>query len=135
MRAMVLVGLLVAGARVAHADMTLPTVRAEPKWIVRCSARLETARAAAAAEVPLFAAAHVVGADVYLDENILGSETPAIFEAVVLERHRAERPMLEGHIVTYRMERWLTGAQLAHVTEGIFRPALDECVSFARAAE
>lgn len=138
MRAVTIIGAVVALAMpggAAHADMSLPASRAEPRWIARCSAALEAARAGAAVDVPLFAGAHVVGADVYLDENILGGSTPALYEAVVLERHRAERPTLEGAVVSYKMERWLTRAQLAHVTNAYFQPALDACVRFARSVE
>jgi hypothetical protein len=143
-------------ASVAHADMSVPTTRTEPKWVTQCSARLEQARAAAAVEVPAFAAAHVVGADVYVDESTFSLGTPVLFEAYVVPRrtqwsdpdvtvrrwtavgaeplsiYRQSRE-LEGAIVAYHMSRLVTRAQLDHLVDGIFKPAVDDCLRLSAA--
>lgn len=122
MRALLL--LLVGG--VAHADVAMPLERATPRWVAQCEVRLQAARDVAAGEMPLFNLAHVWGADLYLDENILGSATPVLFEAGVL-------PTREPALVTYRLDRWFTRGQQARI-HAIFAPAVDDCVRLARAA-
>src|SRR5258708_3353092 len=124
MRIALAVALVLVGA-VAHADVTMPVTRAEPRWIGQCEARLELARHLAAEEMPLFKVAHVYGADLYLDENILGSATPVLFEAGVL-------PTREPALVAYKLDRWFTRGQMARVRE-IFEPAVDDCVKMAKA--
>ena len=118
--------LLVALAGVAHADMTMPTVRAAPRWTLACEARFEEARDQAAAILPIFNLAHVYGPGLYLDENILGSDVPVLFEAGVL-------PSREPALVAYRLDRWATHAQIERVTREVFRPAVDDCLRIARA--
>ncbi len=143
---------LVVASGVADADVSLPATQAEPKWVARCSARLEAARTEAAVELPIFALAHVAGADLYLDESILGSATPAIFEAYVVPRRTQwsdpaltvqrwtaasspaestglyrQSPTLEGWLVAYRMDRWLTRAQQRRAV-AIFKIAVDDCL-------
>jgi hypothetical protein len=115
----VLVLLVLAGS--AHADMTMPAVRAEPRWVASCEARLQAARDQAAAILPIFNLAHVYGADLYLDENILGSTTPVLFEAGVL-------PTREPALVAYNLDRWATRAQIGRVLNDVFKPAVDDCV-------
>lgn len=126
MRPLIL-ALVVAAAGVAHADASLPGMRAEPRWVVACEARLQSARDDAAKIVPIFRAAHVWGADLYLDENILGSDVPVLFEAGVL-------PTREPALVAYRLERWATRAQIRRVMNDVFEPAIADCVRQARAA-
>ena len=116
------VAIVVGG--VARADMTMPATRAEPKWVATCEARLQHARDDAAAILPIFNLAHVYGADLYLDENILGSVTPVLFEAGVL-------PTREPALVAYNLDRWATRAQIARVLNDVFKPAIDECVRAA----
>ncbi|HXU71596.1 MAG TPA: hypothetical protein VN947_19820 [Polyangia bacterium] len=123
MRALVFLVLLCG---VAHADASLPGMRAEPRWVVACEARLQAARDDAARILPIFRAAHVYGADLYLDENILGSDVPVLFEAGVL-------PTREPALVAYRLERWATRAQIARVMNDVFEPAVADCVREARA--
>jgi hypothetical protein len=123
MRSLLLV-CLVAGA--AHADASLPGMRADPRWVLACEARLQTARGEAARILPIFNLAHVYGADLYLDENILGSDVPVLFEAGVL-------PTREPALVTYRLDRWATRAQIARIMNDVFKPAIADCVREARA--
>lgn len=118
--------LLVALSGVAQADMTMPTVRAAPKWTLACEARFEQARDEAAAILPIFSLAHVYGPGLYLDENILGAEAPVLVEAGVL-------PSKEPALVAYRFDRWATRAQIARVTREALRPAVDDCLRLARA--
>jgi len=125
MRTLVAALVLVA-AGVARADMTMPAVRAAPRWTLACAARLEAARDEAARILPIFNLAHVYGADLYLDENILGSDVPVLFEAGVL-------PSREPALVAYRLDRWATHAQIERVTREVFRPAVDDCLRIARA--
>ena len=127
MRAVVLLCAFAAAGGVAHADASLPGMRAEPRWVLACEARLQTARDDAAKILPIFRAAHVWGADLYLDENILGSDAPVLFEAGVL-------PTREPALVAYRLERWATHAQIARVMNDVFEPAIADCVREARAA-
>jgi hypothetical protein len=140
--------LLLAG--VAHADVSLPATRAEPKWIAECAAHLEAAQKAAAAELPIFALAHVSGADLYLDESILGSVTPVLFEAYVVERNTQwsdpnvtvrrwtasstvplgvyrQSAKREASLVAYQLDRWLTRAQQGRAID-LFERALDDCL-------
>lgn len=126
MRPLIL-ALVAAAAGVAHADASLPGMRSEPRWVVACEARLQSARDDAAKIVPIFRAAHVWGADLYLDENILGSDVPVLFEAGVL-------PTREPALVAYRLERWATRAQIRRVMNDVFEPAIADCVRQARAA-
>ena len=118
--------LVVAAAGVARADASLPGARAEPKWVPACEARLQAARDDAAKILPIFNLAHVYGADLYLDENILGSDVPVLFEAGVL-------PTREPALVAYRLERWATRAQIARITRDVFQPAVADCMRRARA--
>ena len=118
--------LLVALAGVAHADMTMPTVRAAPRWTLACEARFQQARDQAAAILPIFNLAHVYGPGLYLDENILGSDVPVLVEAGVL-------PSKEPALVAYRFDRWATRAQIERVTREALRPAVDDCLRLARA--
>lgn len=113
-------------AGVARADMAMPAVRAAPKWTLACEQRFEQARDEAAAIVPIFNLAHVYGPGLYLDENILGSDVPVLFEAGVL-------PSKDPALVAYRFERWATRAQLARVTRQVMQPAVDDCLRLARA--
>jgi hypothetical protein len=115
---------LVLLSAVAHADVSMPITRAAPRWVGQCEARLEAARQLAADELPLFKLAHVYGADLYLDETILGSATPVLFEAGVL-------PTREPALVTYKLDRWFTRGQMAHVRD-IFQPAVDDCVALSK---
>src|SRR3954465_14706209 len=101
--AVVVAGVIAAGAP-GRADMTMPVVRAAPRWTLACEARFERARDDAAALVPIFNLAHVYGPGLYLDENILGSDVPVLFEAGVL-------PSKEPAMVAYRLDRWATRAQ------------------------
>lgn len=123
MRSLVIVGLLAA---TAHADASLPAIRSEPRWVVACEARLQAAKDDAAAILPIFNLAHVYGADLYLDENILGSSVPVLFEAGVL-------PSREPALVTYRLDRWATRAQIGRVMDDVFKPAIADCMREARA--
>ena len=118
MRVMLAV-LVLAG--LAHADMAMPVTSAEPRWVATCEARLERARDDAAAILPIFNLAHVYGADLYLDENILGSATPVLFEAGVL-------PTREPALVAYNLDRWATRAQIARILNDVFKPTIDQCV-------
>jgi len=120
-----LVALALLGG-IAHADMTMPVVRAAPRWTLACEARFEQARDDAAKLLPIFNLAHVYGPGLYLDENILGSDVPVLFEAGVL-------PSKEPAMVAYRLERWATRAQIARVTRDVFQPAVDDCLRLARA--
>jgi hypothetical protein len=124
MRIALAAALVLVGA-VAHADVSMPVTSAEPRWVGQCEARLEAARQLAADEMPLFKVAHVYGADLYLDENILGSATPVLFEAGVL-------PTREPALVAYKLERWFSRGQMARVYQ-IFEPAVDDCVRMAKA--
>jgi hypothetical protein len=117
--------LVLALAGIARADASLPSVRSEPTWVPACEARLQTARDDAAKILPIFNLAHVYGADLYLDENILGSDVPVLFEVGVL-------PTREPALVAYRLERWATRAQIARVTRDVFQPALADCMRQAR---
>ncbi len=117
---------VVGASATARADMSLPVVRAEPRWVGACQTRLERARDDAATILPIFKTAHVYGADLYLDENILGSATPVLFEAGVL-------PTREPALVAYRLDRWATRAQLARLVDDVFKPAVDDCLRLARA--
>jgi hypothetical protein len=125
MRALLAAALLLATAP-AHADMTLPSVRAAPRWTLACEARFQQARDDAAAIAPIFRLAHVYGPGLYLDENILGSDVPVLVEAGVL-------PSKEPALVAYRFERWATRAQIARVTRDVLQPAVDDCLRIARA--
>lgn len=121
---LVLVALVLSTA-VAHADMTLPATRSAPRWTLACEARLQAARDDAAKILPIFKLAHVFGPDLYLDENILGSDVPVLFEAGVL-------PSKDAALVSYRLDRWATRGQQSRVRD-IFQPAVDDCVRMARA--
>jgi hypothetical protein len=125
MRAL-LVATVVFAAAGARADMTMPVVRAAPRWTLACEARFEQARDDAAKLLPIFNLAHVYGPGLYLDENILGSDVPVLFEAGVL-------PSKEPAMVAYRLERWATRAQIARVTRDVMQPAVDDCLRLARA--
>jgi hypothetical protein len=111
---------------VAHADMTMPVVRAAPRWTLACETRFDEARDEAATILPIFRLAHVYGPGLYLDENILGSDAPVLVEAGVL-------PTKEPALVAYRFERWATRAQIARVTREVLQPAVDDCLRIARA--
>jgi hypothetical protein len=117
---------LVAGA--AHADASLPGMRAEPRWVAACEARLQAARTDAARILPIFNLAHVYGADLYLDENILRSDVPLLFEAGVL-------PSREPALVAYHLDRWATRAQIGRVMDDVFKPAIADCMREARAGD
>ncbi len=117
---------VVAAGGVARADASLPGTRSEPRWVVACEARLQAARDDAAAILPIFRLAHVYGADLYLDENILGSKVPVLFEAGVL-------PTREPALVAYELDRWATRAQIARVKRDVFEPAVADCLRQARA--
>jgi hypothetical protein len=124
MRHAVLLLALLGG--VAHADMTMPAVRAAPKWTLACEARFQQARDQAAAILPIFNLAHVYGPGLYLDENILGSDVPVLVEAGVL-------PSKDPALVTYRFDRWATRAQIDRVTREVLAPAVHDCLRLARA--
>jgi hypothetical protein len=113
-------------AGVARADMTMPAVRAAPKWTLACEARFQQARDDAAAILPIFNLAHVYGPGLYLDENILGSDVPVLVEAGVL-------PSKEPALVAYRFDRWATRAQIERVEREVLAPAVDDCLRIARA--
>ena len=123
MRLLVLLGLF---GGVAHADMTMPAVRAAPRWTLACEARFQQARDDAAAILPIFNLAHVYGPGLYLDENILGSDVPVLLEAGVL-------PSKEPALVAYRFDRWATRAQIERVKREVLAPAVDDCLRIARA--
>ncbi|HEY2746066.1 MAG TPA: hypothetical protein VGL86_15630 [Polyangia bacterium] len=126
MRSLWLAIVVTLAAGVARADASLPGARAEPRWVLACEARLQAARGDAAAILPIFNLAHVYGADLYLDENILGSDVPVLFEAGVL-------PTREPALVAYKLERWATRAQIARITRDIFQPAIADCLRLAQA--
>jgi hypothetical protein len=126
MRPLLLLVALTLTAAPAHADASLPGTRSEPRWVVACEARLQAARDDAAAILPIFRLAHVYGADLYLDENILGANVPVLFEAGVL-------PTREPALVAYELDRWATRAQIARVTRDVFQPAIADCLRQARA--
>jgi hypothetical protein len=121
-----IVALVVVAAAGAHADTSLPGARSDPRWVVACEARLQAARTDAAAILPIFNLAHVYGADLYLDENILGSDVPVLFEAGVL-------PTREPALVAYKLDRWATRAQIGRVMDDVFKPAIADCMREARA--
>ncbi len=122
---LVALALVVGSAGAANADMTMPVVRAAPRWALACEARFQQARDDAARILPIFNLAHVYGPGLYLDENILGSDVPVLVEAGVL-------PSKEPALVAYRFERWATRAQIARVTRDVLRPAVDDCMRLAR---
>jgi hypothetical protein len=147
---------LAAVATPASADMSMPETSVTPAWVAKCSARLEQARAVAAKRVPVFALARVEGAELWLDETILGGSEPAYFDALVVSRRSLwsdpdvtlgrwqevagpglsqfrQTTELEGSVVAYQLDRWAPPALVRRVVDAIFKPAVDDCLAFASA--